>query len=171
MSAEGSLSRLTRYESLFELSSEINTANEIARVGDLMARRLKYVADVFSWRYLSIESASIGSSNSEGNALIIDGYQGTATVTNVLPDQLSSVETKMCAKRKTCFLAGETLAEVKETLPKQFQKNDIVQLFAYPHFGAGTLQGLSIFSRRRQAFNELDIKFVTLAAQFFHEKA
>ena len=170
MSVEEALSRLTRFESLFELSSEINTANEIARVGDTMARRLKYVADVFSWRYLSIESESIGSSNSEGTALIIDGYQGTATVTNVLPDQLSTVETRLCAKRKTCFVTGEALAEVKETLPKQFQKDDIVQLYAYPHFGAGTLQGLSIFSRRRQAFNELDIKFITLAAQFFHEK-
>ena len=170
MSAEGSLSRLTRYESLFELSSEINTASEIARVGDLMARRLKYVADVFSWRYLSIERESIGSSNSEGNAMIIDGYQGTATLTNVLPDHLSSVESKLWAKRKTSFLAGETLAEAKESLPKQFQKNDIVQLFVCPHFGAGELQGLSIFSRRRQAFSELDIKFITLAAQFFHEK-
>jgi signal transduction histidine kinase len=74
------------------------------------------------------------------------------------------------ANRKTCFLAGETLAEAKESLPKQFQKNDIVQLFVCPHFGAGELQGLSIFSRRRQVFNELDIKFITLAAQFFHEK-
>ncbi len=170
MSAEGSLSRLTRYESLFELSSEINRANEIARVGDLMARRLKYVADVFSWRYLSIEGESIGSSNREGKAMIIDGYQGTATLTNVLPDRLSSVESNLWAKRKACFLAGETLEEVKASLPKLFQKNDIVQLFVCPHLGAGELQGLSIFSGRRQAFNELDIKFITLAAQFFHEK-
>jgi signal transduction histidine kinase len=170
MSAEESLSRLTRYESLFELSSEINTANEIARVGDVMARRLKYVADVFSWRYLSIEGESIGSASSEGNVMIIDGYQGTATLTHVLPNHLSSVESRMWTTRKTCFLDGEMLAEAKESLPKQFQKNDIVQLFAYPHFGAGELQGLSIFSRRRQAFSELDTKFITLAAQFFHEK-
>ena len=170
MSTEGSLSRLTRYESLFELSSEINTASEMARVGDLMARRLKYVADVFSWRYLSIECERIGSSNSEGNAMIIDGYQGAATLTHVLPGHLSNFESRLWEKRKTCFLAGETLAEAKEALPMQFQKNDIVQLFVCPHFGAGELQGLSIFSRRRQAFNELDIKFITLAAQFFHEK-
>ena len=167
---EESLSRLTRYESLFELSREINTASEIARVGDLMSSRLKYVADVFSWRYLSIEGESIGSSSGAGNAMIIDGYQGTAKVTNVLPDHLSSVESQLWAKRKTSFLAGETLAEAKASLPKQFQKNDIVQLFVCPHFGAGELQGLSIFSRRRQAFSELDIKFITLAAQFFHEK-
>jgi sigma-B regulation protein RsbU (phosphoserine phosphatase) len=30
---------------------------------------------------------------------------------------------------------------------------------------------LFIFSKRRQPFNELDVKFITLAAQFFHEKA
>src|SRR5690554_2075249 len=116
MPAEEALSRLTRYESLFELSSEINTANEIARVGDVMARRLKYVADVFSWRYLSIECESIGASNYQGNAMIIDGHQGTATVTHMLPDQLSTIESEFWAKRKTCFLDGETLAEVKGSL-------------------------------------------------------
>jgi hypothetical protein len=66
--------------------------------------------------------------------MIVDGYQGTATLTNVLPDHLSSVESKLWAMRKTCFLAGETLAEAKESLPKQFQKNDIVQVFVSPHF-------------------------------------
>ena len=75
----------------------------------------------------------------------------------------------MC-QAKNLFVTGEMLAEVKASLPKQFQKNDIVQLYAYPHFGAGELQGLSIFSSRRQVFNELDIKFITLAAQFFHGK-
>jgi C4-dicarboxylate-specific signal transduction histidine kinase len=29
---------------------------------------------------------------------------------------------------------------------------------------------LFIFSKRRQPFNELDVKFITLAAHFFHEK-
>src|SRR5690349_5204623 len=106
MSAEGSLSRLTRYESLSELSSEMNTANVSALVGDVMARRLKYVAVVFSWRYLSIERESIGSSNSEGNAMIVDRYQGTSTLTNARPDHLSSVESKLWAMRKTCFMAG-----------------------------------------------------------------
>jgi signal transduction histidine kinase len=148
----------------------MNTASEIARVGDVMARRLKYVADVFSWRYLSIEGERIGSSSSAGNAMIIDGYQGKASLTHVLPDQLSSAEFKLWAKRKSCFLDGEELAEAKGSLPKQFQKDDIVQLYVCPHFGGGELRGLSMFSRRRQPFNELDIKFITLAAQFFHEK-
>jgi len=170
MSDEGSLSRLTRYESLFELSREINTASEIARVGEVMSSRLKYVADVFSWRYLSIEGESIGSSSATGNAMIIDGYQGMATVTNELPNRLSSVECELWAKRKTALLAGETLAEAKASLPKQFQRSDIVQLYVCPHFGGGELRGLFLFSRRRQPFNELDIKFITLSAQFFHEK-
>jgi signal transduction histidine kinase len=170
MSAETALSKLARYESLFELSSEINTTSEITRVSDLMARRLKYVADVFSWRYLSIEHKNVGSLDNGGSVMVIDGYRGAATVSNVLPDQLSSVESMLWAKRKTCFLDEEILAEAKEFLPKQFQKDDIVQLFAYPHFGGGELEGLSIFSRRRQPLTELDIKFITLAAQFFHEK-
>ena len=168
--SEESLSRLTRYESLFELSSEINAAHEIARVGDLMASRLKYVADVFSWRYLTMEHESLDSSSSERKVMIIDGYRGTSTINNIPNDHLSSVESGLCAARKTCFLSGETLAREKGNLPTQFQKDDIVQLFVHPHFEAGELQALFIFSRRRQEFNELDIKFITLAAQFFHEK-
>lgn len=170
MSAEGDLSRLARYESLFELSSEINTASEIAVVGDLMARRLKYVADVYSWRYLSIEGESVGSAGSGGNGLIMDGYQGAATLTNVRPEHLSSFEAGLWERRKTSFLAGETLAEARVSLPRHFQKDDIAQLYVYPHFAAGEVRGLFIFSKRREAFSELDVKFVTLAAQFFHEK-
>lgn len=103
MSAEGDLSRLARYESLFELSSEINTASEITQVGEVMARRLKYAADVYSWRYLSIERESVGAAGSGGNALIIDGYQGAATLANVRPEQLSSFEAGLWEKAKNCF--------------------------------------------------------------------
>jgi PAS domain S-box-containing protein len=171
MSIEEDLSRLTRYEALFELSNKINTADDIAQVGELLARRLKYVADVFSWRYFAVESESIGSSSSEKRVLIIDGYRGQATVAYILLEDLSKVESKLWAERKVSFLAGETLLEAKKSLPKQFQKNDIGQLFVCPHLGGGEIQGLFIFSKRRQPFNELDVKFITLAAQFFHEKA
>src|SRR5687768_5398537 len=103
MTTEGALSKLARYESLFELSSEINAAGEIERVGDLMARRLKYIADVFSWRYLS---ESIASAAGEGSTLIIDGYQGAATLNHVRPDRLPSFESNLWEKRKSCLLLG-----------------------------------------------------------------
>ncbi len=171
MSIEEDLSRLTRYEALFELSSKINTADDIAQVGELLAHRLKYVADVFSWRYFAVESESIGSSNSEKKVIIIDGYRSQATVAYILLEDLSKVESKLWAERKVSFLEGETLLEAKKSLSKQFQKNDIGQLFVCPHLGGGEIQGLFIFSKRRQPFNELDVKFITLAAHFFHEKA
>ncbi len=171
MPIEEDLSRLTRYEAIFELSSEINTSDVIAQVGELMARRLKYVADVFSWRYFAVESESIDSSNNEKKVIIIDGYQGKATVTYIPLEDLSRVESLLWVERKVCFLAGETLSEAKEYLPKQFQKNDIRQLFVCPHLSGGEIRGLFIFSKRRQPFNDLDVKFITLAANFFHEKA
>jgi hypothetical protein len=108
MSIEEDLSRLTRYEALFELSNKINTADDIAQVGELLARRLKYVADVFSWRYFAVESESIGSSSSEKRVLIIDGYRGQATVAYILLEDLSKVESKLWAERKVSFLAGES---------------------------------------------------------------
>jgi signal transduction histidine kinase len=171
MQKEEDLSRLTRYEAIFELSSEINMSDEIAQVGELLAGRLKYVADVFSWRYFAVESEGIDPSMNEKKVLIIDGYRGQATVAYLLLEDLSKVESKLWVERKVCFLAGETLSEAKEYLPKQFQKNDISQLFVCPHLGGGEIRGLFIFSKRRQPFNELDVKFTTLAANFFHEKA
>jgi signal transduction histidine kinase len=170
MPIEEDLSRLTRYEAIFELSREINKSDEIAQVSELMARRLKYVADVYSWRYFAVEHSSLNPSESEKKVLIIDQYRSKATTAYIPLVELSNFESKLWAERKVCFLAGEPLLEVKESLPTQFQKDDIKQLFVCPHLGGGEIQGLFIFSKRRHSFNELDVKFLTLAAQFFHEK-
>jgi len=45
------LSKLTRFEALFELAGSINAATDIESVGEVAARRMKYVCDVFAWRY------------------------------------------------------------------------------------------------------------------------
>jgi signal transduction histidine kinase len=170
MPIEEDLSRLTRYEAIFELSSEINKSNEIVKLGELLAHRLKYVADVFSWRYFSVESGSVDLSNNEKKVITIDGFRGQATNTYILFENLSKIESKFWFERKISFLADESLSEVIKYLPNHFQKNDIKQLFVCPHFSGGEIQGLFIFSKRRQPFNDLDIKFLTLTANFFHEK-
>jgi signal transduction histidine kinase len=170
MPIEEDLSRLTRYEAIFELSSEINKSNEIVKVGELLAHRLKYVADVFSWRYFSVESGSVDSSSNEKKVITIDGFRGQVTNTHILFENLSKIESKFWFERKISFLADESLSEVIKYLPNHFQKNDIKQLFVCPHFSGGEIRGLFIFSKRRQPFNDLDIKFLTLTANFFHEK-
>ena len=55
MSSQAALSLLSRYEALFELFENVNTSAEIEAAGQVLAGRLKYVADVFSWRYLRVE--------------------------------------------------------------------------------------------------------------------
>lgn len=40
------LSKVSRYEALFELTGVINAASDIESVGQVLARRLKYIADV-----------------------------------------------------------------------------------------------------------------------------
>ena len=170
MPTEEELSRLTRYEAIFELSSKINTSDEIGQVGELLASRLKFVADVFSWRYFNVESEYVDSSNSEKKVLIIDGYRGQATVSYIPLENLSKFESNLWEERKVSFLAGQNLSKVIEDLPTQFQKTDIRQLFVYPLFLGREIRGMFISSKRRELFNELDIKFITLAAQFFHEK-
>ena len=46
------LSKVSRYEALFELTGVINAANDIESVGQVLARRLKYMVDVYCWRYI-----------------------------------------------------------------------------------------------------------------------
>lgn len=171
MPKEKELSRLSRYEAIFELASKINTSNEISKVAELLAGRLKYVADVFSWRYFAVGSEHVDSSNSEIKVIIIDGHRGQATIGYHQLVELPEFETGLWKERKVSFLNGKTLSNARDFLPDQFQKDDINQLFVYPLFFGREIRGIFVFSKRREAFNELDIKFVTLTAQFFHEKA
>ncbi|MEE8212344.1 MAG: hypothetical protein V3T85_10525, partial [Acidiferrobacterales bacterium] len=51
-STQALLSKVSRYEALFELAGIINAAVTIEAVGEVLAHRLKYIVDVFSWRYI-----------------------------------------------------------------------------------------------------------------------
>ncbi len=171
MATEDALSTLSRYEALFELSSEVNTSTEIAQVGKLLVRRLKYVADVFSWRYFSLEPER---SHSTGQrvAIVVDGFRGQATIDHIPVDELCSVELGLWRGKKSRFLEAEELRIAQKTLPEQFHKDTIVQIYVCPRFGTGGggLQSMLLYSKVRRPFNELDIKFLTLASQIFHDK-
>lgn len=169
MPTEGALSTLSRYEALFELSSEINAATEILRVGEQLARRIKYVADVYSWRYFSLEREG-ADSRKDRQAMVIDGYRGNASVEHVPVERLCNVELRLWSQRRHSFLEGKELEEAKRALPEQFKKDDVVQIVVCPRFGDGGLQSMLMFSKRRHPFNELDVKFLTLASQIFHDK-
>ena len=169
MATEGALSTLSRYEALFELSSEINAATEIERVGELLTRRIKYVADVYSWRYFSLERED-ASSTTARQAMVIDGYRGNAGVKHIPEGELCTVELNLWSRKRSSFVEGAELEEAKRVLPEQFRKDDIVQIVVCPRFGGGGLQSMLLFSKRRQPFNELDVKFLTLASQIFHDK-
>jgi len=169
MTTEGALSTLPRYEALFELASEINVATEILGAGAVLARRLKYVADVYSWRYFCLELEDEASSMGR-QAMVIDTDRGAVTVEHIPWDQLCSVELDLWRRERPSFLEDEELDAAKLVLPEQFKKNDIVQLFVCPKFGAGKLQSILLFSKRRAPFNELETKFLTLGSQIFHDK-
>ncbi|WP_455389224.1 hypothetical protein, partial [Petrachloros mirabilis] len=141
MPAEDALSTLSRYEALFELLSEINAATEIVRAGELLVRRLKYVADVYSWRYFSLEREE-ADSRTDRMAMVIDGHRGEANVERIPVEQLCDVELSLWSRKRHFFLEGKELADAKSVLPRQFQKDDIVQIFVCPRFGAGRLQSM-----------------------------
>jgi len=170
MSSDAALSLLSRYEALFELFEKVNTSSEIEAAGEVLAGRLKYVSDVFSWRYLRIERDTSAEGREETTALIVDGYRGRATVQRAPTSALCGLELELWNTRRARTLETDELEAVRSTLPIPLQKPDIVQVYVCPRFEAGELAGMFLFSKRRQPLSQVDIKFLTLIAQVFHDK-
>ena len=66
------LSKMSRYEALLELTGVINAASDIESVGTEMARRLKYIVDVFAWRYICFEGDPEDAENSEPTTIVVN---------------------------------------------------------------------------------------------------
>ena len=70
------LSKLSRYEALFELTGVINAAEDIESVGGAVARRLKYVSDVYCWRYMCIDGDPDDVEAPDLLTIVVDGFRG-----------------------------------------------------------------------------------------------
>jgi signal transduction histidine kinase len=170
MAAEGALSNLSRYEALFELASEINASTNLEKVGEILAGRLKYVADVFSWRYLRLENHDADAPSAPSGAMVIDGFRGKATVSELSAGNLCQLEVHLWEGKKARFVEGDELETAKATLPEHFRKDKVVQIYVCPRIDGGKLQSIFLYSAQRRPFNELDVRFLTFAAQIFHDK-
>ncbi len=164
------LSKVSRYEALFELTGVINTAGDIDAVSEVLARRLKYVADVYSWRYICFDGDPQDSEGPEPTAIVVDGYRGNAVVMHSVPGALSDLEVELWKDHKTRILSGESMREALEQLPSHFQKDDLEQISANTLVESGKTQALYLFCKRRQPFSELDIKCLSMVCSFFHRK-
>jgi signal transduction histidine kinase len=164
------LSKVSRYEALFELTGAINAAGTIEQVGEILSHRLKYVADVYCWRYLCFDRDPDDGEGPEPIAIVVDGFRGRATVVRTTPEDLSRLEGELWRERKTRILCGESLAEALEQLPEHFQKDDLEQISVNTLVEDGKTQALLLFCKRRQPFSELDVKCLSMVGGFFHGK-
>ena len=164
------LSKLSRYEALFELTGVINAATDIEAVGEVLARRLKYVADVYCWRYICFDGDPDDHEGQEPIAIVIDGHRGRADVVLTNPDALSTFERELWRERKTRMLSAEPMAAALEQLPDHFHKEDLDQISVNLLVQDGKSEALYLFCKRRHPFNELDIKFLSMVCGFFHRK-
>jgi len=169
MAVDADISRLSRYEALFTLSSEINASTKIESAGQVLASKLKFVADVFSWRYFCLHE-STDRERPNAIAIVVDGFRGQARVENISTEKFCDLEMRLWRARKSRILDGEELEDAKKVLPDHFQHEDIVQVYACPRVSEDGFQSVVLFSKKRNPFNELDVKFLTLASQFFHDK-
>ena len=108
------LSKVSRYEALFELAGVINSASDIESVGEVLARRLKYIVDVYSWRYLCFDGDPDDTEGPTPTAIVVDGYRGSAEVTRTVPAELSKLEAELWRDRKTRILTGESMLAALE---------------------------------------------------------
>ena len=164
------LSKVSRYEALFELTGVINAASDIESVGEVLARRLKYIADVYSWRYICFDGDPEDTEGPEPIAIVVDGYRGSADVMRTTPAALSSFEAKLWRDRKTRVLGGEAMHDALEQLPAHLQKDDLEQISVNTLVEKGKTQALYLFCKRRQPFTELDVKCLSIVCGFFHRK-
>lgn len=164
------LSKVSRYEALFELAGVINAAIDIESVGEVLARRLKYIADVYSWRYVCFDGDPEDTDGPEPTAIVIDGYRGTAHVTRSNPVALSSLEADLWRERKTSVLSGDAMIEALQLLPSHLQKEDLEQISVNTLVEDGKTQALYLFCKRRQPFSDLDVKCLSMVCGFFHNK-
>jgi signal transduction histidine kinase len=164
------LSKVSRYEALFELAAVINAATDIASVGEVLARRLKYIVDVYSWRYICFDGDPDDPEDPDPITIVIDGYRGSADVINTIPSSLSAFEMKLWRDRKTRILCHEPMNDALQHLPSHFQKDDLEQISVNALVDGGKTQALYFFCRRRNPFTDLDLKCLSMVCGFFHGK-
>jgi signal transduction histidine kinase len=164
------LSKMSRYEALLELTGVINAATDIESVGTELARRLKYIVDVYSWRYICFEGDPEESENPVTTTIVVDGIRGRADIQRTTPAALSSFEMELWNGRKTDMLCGDTMSGALEHLPEHFRRDDLEQISVNALVENGKTQALYLFCKRRQPFTELDIKCLSTVCSFFHRK-
>ena len=161
---------MSRYEALFELTGVINAAADIESVGELLARRLKYIADVFSWRYICFAGDPEDTTGPEPVSIVVDGFRGSAEVTHPKLADFSRFEATLWRDRKTRILCGDEMNEALKQLPQHFQKDDLEQISVNILVEDGKTNALHLFCKRRQPFTDLDVKCLTMVGNFFHRK-
>ena len=169
-SVQDLLSKVSRYEALLELTGVINTAKDIETLGTELARRLKYIVDVYSWRYVCFEGDPEDTEKPEPTTIVIDGNRGRADVHRTNPAALSGFEMKLWRNRKTSMLCGQSMNDALEHLPGFFRKKDLEQISVNALVENGKTQALYLFCKRRQRFTDLDIKCLSTVCSFFHRK-
>ncbi|MFQ5982299.1 MAG: ATP-binding protein [Woeseiaceae bacterium] len=169
-STQDLLSKVSRYEALFELAGVINAGEDIESVGEVLARRLKYVADVYSWRYICFDGDPEDPQGGKATAIIIDGFRGRADVRSADCALLSEYEFRLWRDRKTRILCDQVMRDALQHLPEHFHKSDIEQISVNALVESGKTKALYLFCKRRQPFTDLDVKCLTMVCGFFHRK-
>ena len=157
-STQDLLSKVSRYEALFELAGVINAATDIESVGEVLARRLKYIVDVYSGRYICFDGDPDDPEDPDPITIVIDGYRGSADVINTIPSSLSDFEMELWRDRKTRILCNQPMSDALQHFPAHFQKDDLEQISVNTLVENGKTQALYFLCIPPKSYNQQDKK-------------
>ena len=92
---------LARHEALLDLITHLNRHAYIPSIAQIMAAKIKYVASVFSWRFIIPDYH---------NAFVIDAFRNKASITSIPFNKLSEVELRFWQSGQPGSLSGDELA-------------------------------------------------------------
>jgi signal transduction histidine kinase len=110
------------------------------------------------------------SSTSRTFTLIIDGFRARAKITHTSLDELSSLDAELWRDHRARVLCRGSDSAVLQELPEPFRREDMSEIRVQPQVISGKVQAVFILCKRRQPFDDLDMKFLALACLFFHTK-
>ena len=155
---EHTVQQLVRYEALFKLLDEIHVLDDVMEISRRVVTQWKYFANVASWRLVV---------SKEDSFLVIDGFRGEATVTEV-PD-LSAWDAHHYA------LQSPRLIRMADPItgpppPEHLSGKVISEIEVLPAVRIGRCIGILSVAARHEPFSELDKKFFHIFGSHFTDR-
>ena len=164
------LARLARYESLVDLAQALSQQGDIPSVGRTFGVKLKYVADVRSWRYIGWTYESETDPTKTQSLLILRGLNSNVRASEISLDTLTDFERGLLDQPTVQLLDGEERTDALRALHHEDTGETLGQVYVCPQVHGSPKPSVLLYAAKQGRFAGLDLKFLALASHLFSEK-